>query len=168
MLVNHELDAAPVARAFRSETNLIDRSTRIRASGGDWSKVKPLFDDRMAEGVRFFNEHGYIPANHAYVIRGDIYRQYPWLAFNLYSAFLKAKEIARDELSRSIPSALIFGPEYLANTRRIFGDDPYPYGVNDKANREMLETIVDYSFEQGLTPQKLKIEDLFARSTLDL
>jgi 4,5-dihydroxyphthalate decarboxylase len=166
MLVQHELDAAPVGRAFRKETNLIDRSTRIRGAGGDWSKVKPLFPQRMEEGARFFRTHGYIPANHAYVIRGDIYRQYPWLAFNLYAAFVKAKEIAHERLADSIPSGLIFGPEYLAQTRAIFGDDPFPYGV--KANRPMLQTIIDRSHEQGLTPQRVPVEDLFAPSTLDL
>jgi 4,5-dihydroxyphthalate decarboxylase len=61
---------------------------------------------------------------------------------------------------------LIFGPEYLAQTRAIFGDDPYPYGI--KANRPMLQTIIDFSHEQGLTKQKQKIEDLFAPSTLEL
>jgi 4,5-dihydroxyphthalate decarboxylase len=166
MLVNNEIDAAPVNRAFQRGSNIIDRSTRLRAAGADWSKVKPLFPDKIAEGERFFKKHGYIPANHAYIIRGDVYRQYPWLAFNLYSAFVKAKEIAREKLSESIPSALIFGPEYLATTKRIFGDDPFPYGI--EANRGMLQTIIDYSHEQGLTREKLKIEDLFAPSTLTL
>src|SRR5579871_637392 len=64
MLVNHELDAAPVGRAFRRESNLIDRSTQIRALEGDWSKVKPLFPDPMAEGRRFVKAHGFVPANH--------------------------------------------------------------------------------------------------------
>src|SRR3954464_6025362 len=86
MLVNHEIDAAPVQRAFRRESNIIDRSTHIRASSGDWSKVRRLFPDPMAEGIRFYRDHGYIPANHTYVIRGDANRQYPWLAFNLYTA----------------------------------------------------------------------------------
>lgn len=166
MLVTNELDAAPTHRAFSRESNIIDRSTRIRARSGDWSKVKPLFPDRMAEGSRFFKTHGYIPANHAYVIRGDIYRKYPWLAFNLYKAFMAAKEMAQDNLSSSIPSGLIFGPEYLAQTRAIFGDDPYPYGV--QANRAMLQTIIDFSFEQGLTKDKQKLEELFAASTLEL
>src|SRR5207247_4665008 len=31
MLVDHELDAAPVGRTFRREKNVIDRSTQIRA-----------------------------------------------------------------------------------------------------------------------------------------
>jgi 4,5-dihydroxyphthalate decarboxylase len=166
MLVNNEIDAASVHRAFQKGTNIIDRSTHLRGREGDWSKVKPLFPDRMAEGKRFFDKHGYIPANHAYAIRGDIYRQYPWLAFNLYKAFIASKEWFRDRLSESIPTALIFGPEYLKKTREIFGDDPFPYGI--KANRKMLETMIDYSYEQGLIPQKFKIEELFAPSTLEL
>ena len=166
MLVANEIDVAAVHRAFQKDSNIIDRSTRIRAREGDWSKIKPLFPDRIAEGKRFFEAHGYIPANHAYIIRGDVHRKHPWLAFNLYKAFVAAKEVARERLAASIPTALVFGQEYLAKTRAIFGDDPYPYGIRD--NREMLETIIDYSHEQGLTREKARIEDLFAPSTLDL
>jgi len=166
MLVNHEIDVASVGRAFRAETNMIDRSTHIRAQDADWSKVKLLFPDRIAEGTRFFSKHGFIPANHAYVIRGDIYRKYPWIAINLYKAFVAAKKIAQEELAKSIPSGLVFGADYFANTRKIFGADPYPYGIS--ANRKMLQTIIDYSYEQGLTNEKQRIEDLFAPSTLEL
>lgn len=166
MLVNHELDAATVNRAFRNEANLIDRSVRIRGAGGDWSKVKPLFPDGMAEGARFFKKHGYIPANNIYVIRGDTYRRNPWLTVNLYHAFVKAKQLAQERLSRSIPSGLVFGEEYLNQTREIFGEDPYPYGVS--ANRKMMENLIDYSYEQGLIPSKPKMEDLFTSNTLEL
>lgn len=166
MLVANKIDVAPVTRAFRRDTNMIDRSTQIRARDGDWSKVKLLFPDRIAEGERFFSKHGYIPANHAYVIRGDIYRRHPWLAINLYKAFVAAKEIAQDTLAESIPSGLVFGADYLARTRQIFGADPFPYGI--KSNLGMLQTIIDYSHEQGLTKTKQKIEDLFAPSTLEL
>src|SRR6266536_5021532 len=125
MLVAHELDAAPVERAFRAETNVIDRSTRIRGAGGDWSKVKLLFTDRMAEGSRFFKKWDFLPVNHAYTIRGDIYKKYPWVAFNLYTGFVKAKEHFNAKLVDSIPSALFFGKEYLTRTQEMFGNDPY-------------------------------------------
>jgi 4,5-dihydroxyphthalate decarboxylase len=164
MLVNHELDSATVGRAFRAESNIVDRSTIIRARDADWSKVKPMFPNRIEEAKRFVKKWGFLPANHAYAIRGDVYRANPWIAFNLYTAFVKSKEVAQKRLAESIPSALIFGPEYLKMTREIFGEDPYPYGV--KANRDMLQTIIDFSFEQGLTPEKAKIEDLFAPITL--
>ena len=85
MLANNEIDAAPISRAFSREKNIIDRSTTLRPLNADWSKVKPLFPDFIAEGTRFFETHGYIPANHCYAIRGDVHRRYPWLAFNLFA-----------------------------------------------------------------------------------
>ena len=165
MLVDHELDAAAVAGPWARAASVIDRSSRIPGSG-DWSKVKPLFPDRIAEGARFFQKYSFIPVNHAYIIRGDIHRKYPWVAFNLYTGFVKAKALAAEKLAERIPSALFFGREYLAMTREIFGDDPFPYGL--KANRRMLETLISYSYEQGLTPKKMKAEELFAESTIEL
>jgi len=46
----------------------------------------------------------------------------------------------------------------------MFGRDPFTYGV--EPNRKFLQTTIDFSHEQGLTPVKEKIEDLFAPSTL--
>jgi 4,5-dihydroxyphthalate decarboxylase len=164
MLVNHQLDAAPLH--LTRAVNVIDRSTRIRGREGDWSKVKPLFPDLLAEAERFVKKYGFVPVNHTYIIRGDVYRANPWVAVNLYTAFVKAKAYAREKLLERIPAALFFGAEYLAMTRDILGDDPFPYGV--KANVPMLNTIISFSNEQGLTPRKMQVEELFAKETLDL
>ena len=164
MLVNHELDAAPVGRALGRASNIVDRSTQIRARDADWSKIRPLFPDPIGEGKRFFDKWGFIPANHTVTIRGDVHRKCPWLAFNLYEALVKAKKIADEELPERISPSLIFGPHYLAQTRKLFGPDPFPYGV--EPNRKFLQTTIDFSCEQGLTPAREKVEDLFAPSTL--
>jgi len=164
-LLDHELDVAHIASPFVLKANALDRSSRI-GGRGDWSPIRPLFPDRMAEAARFYKKHGFLPVNHAYVIRGDVYKKHPWVAFNLYTGFMKAKERAREQLLEKIPSALFFGPEYAAMTRNLVGDDPFPYGI--KANRAMLDTITSYSFEQGLTPRQMTIEELFAEQTLDL
>ena len=166
MLVNNELDAAAIDSPWKNMPNVIGRSHRIPGAGGDWSKVKLLFPDRMSEGKRFFQKWGFLPVNHAYTIRGDIYKKHPWVAFNLYTGFVKAKEQFNAKLIDSIPSALFFGREYLTMTQEMFGNDPYPYGL--KANRKMIETLIDFSHEQGLTSKKMKVEELFAASTLDL
>jgi 4,5-dihydroxyphthalate decarboxylase len=166
MLVNQELDAAAINSPWKNMPNVIGRSHRIPGEGGDWTKVKLLFPNRMSEGKRFFEKWAFLPVNHAYTIRGDIYKQYPWAAFNLYTAFVKAKEHFNRKLVDSIPTALFFGREYLAMTQEIFGADPYPYGV--KANRRMLETLIQFSHEQGLISKKPEVEELFAASTLDL
>lgn len=164
-LLENELDVAHVASPFVLQANTLDRSSRI-VGKNDWSKIRPLFPDRMTEGERFFKKHGFLPVNHTYIIRGDVYRKYPWAAFNLYSGFVKAKAFAREKLLQTIPSALFFGAEYLSMTRRLIGDDPFPYGV--KANQAMLDTITSYSHEQGLTPRQMKAEELFAEQTLSL
>lgn len=164
-LVAHELDVAHIASPWVLRANALDRSSRITGGGGDWNKVMPLFPDRMVEGARFFKQHGFLPVNHAYIIRGDIYRKHPWVAANLYDGFVRAKARAREKLIEQIPSALIFGEEYLSMTRDRVGDDPFSFGI--KANAAMLDTIIGYSHEQGLTPRKMKVEELFAEETLD-
>jgi len=164
-LLENELDVAHVASPWVLQANALDRSSRIGGKG-DWNKIRLLFPDRMAEAKRFNEKHGFLPVNHAYIIRGDIYKKYPWVAFNLYTGFVKAKELAREKLEDSIPTALFFGPEYAAMTRNMIGDDPFPYGI--KANRAMLETIIGFSHEQGLTPSKMAVEELFAEETVEL
>lgn len=138
----------------------------MSVTDGSGSKVRPLFPDVIAEGKRFFDQHGYIPANHTYVIRGEVLRRYPGVAVNLYHAFQKAKALAQQSLPQRIPSGLVFGAEYLARMREMFGNDPFPYGV--AANRAMLETVVQFSQEQGLIHDRPTIEQLFAAGTVEL
>jgi 4,5-dihydroxyphthalate decarboxylase len=56
----------------------------------------------------------------------------------------------------------LLGPE----AKQALSVDAYPYGV--KSNRKVLDTVADYSFEQGLTPRRMQLEEIFAESTLDL
>ena len=61
----------------------------------------------MAEAARFYKKHGFLPVNHTYIIRGDIYKKYPWVAVNLYAGFVKAKarrprENARAHTNRAV------------------------------------------------------------------
>ncbi len=166
MLAAHELDAALVKRALRKDPrHVIDRSTRLRVAADEFERVtRTVFKDTIAEGARFFRAHGFIPLNHTYVIRGDLYRRHPWVALNVYKAMVEAKRFAERRILDSVPLSLVFREEYLAQTRALFGDDPFPYGVD--ANRAALQTIIDFSHEQGLTEEKAPLDSLFARSTI--
>ena len=53
----------------------------------------------------------------------------------------------------------------LEETRALMGDNFWPYGI--EANRKALETLFQYSYEQGFATRKLKIKDVFHPSTLD-
>jgi 4,5-dihydroxyphthalate decarboxylase len=164
MLLDGSLDAAFV-RPNRSvgADNVIERSQRIRGSG-DWSGVVPAFGDGIAEGRRFFDARGFIPINHTYVIRGSLLRQHPWLALNVYQAFLEAKALAEKDPLEAVPLGLVFRWEFMSQVRAWFGPDPFPYGV--RANRAALELLARHSHEQGLTSSLAVVDDLFAPSTV--
>lgn len=161
MLLDHELDVGNMGDPLAPSMpwNFVDRATIRPRPVGDYSKLRPLFPDRIAEGRRFFEAHGYIPANHFFAIRGDLYERYPWIAFNLYRGLIDAKSNASNRLRDAIPSALIHGPDYLRQTIATYGEDPFPYGV--EANRSMLEFMIEMSYEQGFIKRKPKLEELF-------
>ena len=166
MIVSHQIDAVSgMGAGAGAQANIIDRSAQIRGSG-DWSKVKPLFPNLIEEGTRFYRKYGFIPATQMYTIRGATNEKYPWAAFNLYEAFLKSKRRAEETLNDRIPSLMVFGRDYMAQTRSTFGADPFAYGV--EANRPMLETLINYLHEQMLISEKPKVEDLFAPSVAGL
>jgi len=54
---------------------------------------------------------------------------------------------------------------YVEETQREFGPDWWAYGF--EANRHVLDTFLRYHHEQGLSPRRLKPEDLFAPETFE-
>jgi len=50
-LLENRIGTSPCRCPWVLQANALDRSARI-AGRGDWSKIKPLFLDRMAEGAR--------------------------------------------------------------------------------------------------------------------
>ncbi len=157
MIVDGELDATAF---YAGHANLVDRSSIDLARH---PKARRLFPDPASEAVRYFEKTGIQPINHTVVIRREIVERHPWVAMNLYQAFLQAKEAVR---ARALELA---GPYFRcgflpASARKAFTQDPYPYGI--QANRKVLETVAEYSHEQGLTPRRVAIEEVFAPSTL--
>jgi len=53
----------------------------------------------------------------------------------------------------------------IEETRALMGDNFWPYGI--KPNRKALESLFQYSHEQGLASKKLTIEELFHPSSLE-
>jgi 4,5-dihydroxyphthalate decarboxylase len=123
--------------------------------------LRPLFADVAAEGKRFYDAHGYVPANHCYMISGSLAREHPALVANLYRAFHEATTLALQSLPGEKPRGLLFGSEQLARTCESFVGDPFAYGIG--SNRAMLEMIVQLCQEQGLVRDKPAIEELFVR-----
>jgi len=158
-LLSGELDASLF---YIADANLVDRS---RVDLRNDRRVHPLFPDPVAEGARYYQKTGIFPMNHCVVVRRTLYERYPWLGLNLYNAFVSAKERIATQTRELVDVYLSMGlltPEIGA----VFVTDPFPYGV--KRNRNTLETLARYSYEQGLTPRVVTLEEIFAPNTLAL
>ncbi len=129
--------------------------------------VARLFPDWRAVERDYFARTGIFPIMHALGVRRALLDANPWLAASLFEAFLAAKDLAVRELAvTNAPKATLpwVAAELLA-TKEAMGEDFWPYGI--KNNHKVLETLIRHSFEDGLTPRRLSIDELFAPSMLD-
>ena len=141
--------------------NLVDRS---RADLWNHPEIRYLFPDPRAEGVRYYRKTGLYPINHCVAIKREIAEKHPWAILNLYKAFERASAIANEQRLEHVDYYLETG-QLPPEARAALSKPLVEYGV--KANRKVLETAAQYSVEQGLTPRLLKLEEVFAPSTLE-
>jgi 4,5-dihydroxyphthalate decarboxylase len=159
MLLDGKLDGA--LRYLAGTNNLVDRSSVDLYKHPDF---KTVFPDPHAEGVRFYEKTGIYPINHCMVVKREIADRHPWVVLNIFKAFVKANEIAEKARKEAVEYHLETGL-LPASARKALATPIIQHGV--AANRKTLETTAQYSFEQGLTPRLIKIEELFAPATLE-
>src|SRR5690242_803590 len=159
MLLDGKLDGA--LRYLAGTDNLVDRSTVDLYKHPDF---KTLFPDPHAEGVRFYKKTGIYPINHGMVVKREIAEKHPWVILNLFKAFQKANEIAEKARREAVEYHLETGV-LPADVRKALATPLVQHGI--AANRKVLETAAQWSFEQGLTPRLIKLEEMFAPSTME-
>jgi 4,5-dihydroxyphthalate decarboxylase len=157
MMLSGELDATLF---YLVDPNLIDRSTADLKSHPD---VKTLFADPLAEGIRYYRKTGLYPINHGMVIRRELAEQHPWAVLNILKAFDRANEVANrqrlDHTEYHVETGLL--PADAGTALRV---PIVSHGI--AANRRVLETVAQYSLEQGLTPRLMQLDELFAASAM--
>jgi 4,5-dihydroxyphthalate decarboxylase len=155
-----EQDMGPMLE--RGEIDAIISPNAPRALAWPDSPVRRLFPDYRTVEKAYFAKTRIFPIMHTIVLRKDVYQQHPWAAQSLFDAFVKAKAwayaqlIETDALKLTLPWVVAETEE----TRRIMGDDFWPYGI--EPNRVSLEALPQYLFEQHLAPRITPIEELFA------
>ena len=79
-------------------------------------------------------------------------------------SFEESKKLAykRMENPRIVP--LAWFRSFVEEQEEIFGSDPWVYGLGE-ANRKNVETLMQYSYEQGLIGMKMALEQLFIDTT---
>ena len=76
-------------------------------------------------------------------------------AVNVYKAFLKAKALCMEELAEigHLHATLPWPVHAYDHARKVMGEDYWSYGAHE--NKQGLETLARYSFQQGLSAQDL-------------
>jgi 4,5-dihydroxyphthalate decarboxylase len=123
-----------------------------------------LFSDPIAEGARYYKKTGIFPPHHTTVVRQEILDKHPWVAMSLMEAFERAKKIAIQRQREHPPTLMVFGPQYQAQIDELMGPDPFAYGV--KANAKAIDFIQQISVEQGLSPKKQALDEIFPESVM--
>ena len=156
MMANGELDATLL---YLTDRNLVDRS---RIDLNEHPDVKYLFPDRRAEGIRYHNKTGIYPINHGMVIKREVAEQHPWAILSVVNAFKEANAYANAQRKAHVDYYVAAG---VIEPGAV--DAPLvQHGI--VANRKVLETAAQYSFEQGLTPRLMKLEEVYAPETMEL
>ena len=154
MIADGELDAFVTARApstFYTRPN----------------DVKRLFPDYVPVEKEYYRRTKIFPIMHTVVIRRDVYEKNPWVAQSLYKALVASKAHAMElyRQTAAMPAMLPWLVAHVEEARREMGEDWWPYGL--EPNRHVLDTFLRYHHEQGLSKERRKPEELFARETLE-
>lgn len=133
--------------------------------GESW--VRRLFPDCQGEMQSFVKRTGIMPITHTLVLKKQLAEREPWVAENLYRAFVAAQRSA-DEIYQTDPKlmSLLDSVFLLEQQQAAYGANPYVQGL--APNRKIIETFVRYAHDQGYISRRIPVEELFVPSTLTL
>lgn len=127
----------------------------------DGSRQKLVRVHRDAHRLQreYYRKTGFHIIVHLIVLRREIVEERPSLPEELCDAFDQAKDLAYRALQNERLTGLPLMRSYLDETVEMFGEDPWPYGL--ERNHKELDQFLTYAQEQGLTRRKLSPEELF-------
>lgn len=153
MIVANDLDGAFYPVLLNSVTD---------PDGG----AERIFPDYIDEERDYYQETVIFPVMHAVAIRDDLLERYPWVAVNLFKAFVEARDHALERAEDPRASTLLWARHHLERQRDIVGALPWEYGPS-KGNVRAVNKLQEYAKRQGLIPRRYDLEELFVETTLD-
>lgn len=143
-------------------TGEIDAAIGVQVESPD---VKPLIPDPLEAGLESLRASGLYPINHTVVVKNDLLEAHPDLAPDIFETFVEAKRIYIEQLKNDRIDAPSATDKLFRRVMDITGD-PLPYGI--EPNRKVLEALIQRSVEQGIIPQRVDVDQLFAAGTQQL
>jgi len=153
MLAAHEIDCAIIARP---PTCFLEKHP----------DVVRLFPDYVEMEEAYYRRTGVWPIMHIIAMKKAIVEAHPWVARNLYNAFLESK---RRALDRILDPAVSRYPvpwltAYARRMRDLFGQDLFPYGIDE--NRPTWTQMALYTHQQGIAHRLLTPEEMFPKGIM--
>ena len=162
------LELAPAGRSVESllESGALDAQilsdTAVDASAMN-RQVRRLWPNYRQIEAEYYRRTGIFPIRHVVVVKNEVLERDSDLAGRLVRIFEDAKERAYRYWADHRRSYLAWFGAEQEEERALLGPDPWPYSI--KENRIVLETLLDYAVEQGLTDRRLEIKEIFASGT---
>ena len=123
--------------------------------------VVRLFPDFLEMEEAYYQRTRVWPIMHIIAMQRRILEDNPWVARNLYNAFLESKRRSIERLLDPAVSRypLAWLPTYARKMRDLFGGDPFPYGIEE--NRATWEQMALYTWQQGIAHRQFTPEEIF-------
>jgi 4,5-dihydroxyphthalate decarboxylase len=128
--------------------------------------VARLFPDYWQMEEVYYQRTKVWPIMHVIVMQKTVLDKNPWVARNLFNAFLESKRRSLERLLDPAVSRypLPWLPAYASKMTDMFDGDPFPYGIEE--NRPTLQQFLRYSYEQGIAKRHAKPEEIFAKGVM--
>ena len=114
----------------------------------------------------YFKRTKVYPIMHIIAVQKHIIDEHPWVARNLYNAFLESKKRSLERLLDPAVSRypLAWLPAYARKMRDMFDGDPFPYGIEE--NRPTFEQMALYTYQQGIAHKHIDIDKYFPKGIM--
>jgi 4,5-dihydroxyphthalate decarboxylase len=129
---------------------------------GKSPNIARLFPDVRATEIASYKATGAHPIMHTLVVRREVFEKNPWIAEPLIKAFAEAKKLALQRLffTGAPKTMLPMLHVEVEDTKIIFGDDPWPDGI--EANLPTLREFMHHMYDDGLIDRMIDPYELFA------
>ena len=161
-----ELDACfpfrPGSPVSAGDPTVIDRYGGTQVEGNP--RIRQLLDNPRDIIFEYYRQTGFFQPNHHVIVQNRILREHPWVAQELYKAFLRSKAVAYERAKYYQSAYLYFSGTDFQDQAALLGDDPFPIGLH--AMGKNIERAIQGSLEQGLLTKPLGLEDVYFHTTL--
>ena len=128
--------------------------------------VVRLYPEYQAMEETYYAKTKVWPIMHIIAMQKSILGENPWVARNLYDAFLESK---RRSIERLFDPAVSRYPlpwlaTYAREMREKFGGDTFPFGIEE--NRPTWEQMALYTWQQGIAHRQFEPEEIFPQGLM--